>query len=67
MLSLIARLQSARAAVLHGERCEVRIRDEVPERLSLFEKCLQHRPVALGGMDQPDARLIEPARTRLMA
>src|SRR6202030_844285 len=50
-----------RAAVLHGERREVCIRDEVPERLSLLKQCLQHRPVALGGMDQPYARLIEPA------
>ena len=49
------------AAMLHGERRKVCIRDEVPECLSLFEQCLQHRPVALGGMDQPYARLIEPA------
>ena len=50
-----------RAAVLDGERREVRIRGEAPDRLSLLKQCLQHCPVALGGMDQPYARLIEPA------
>jgi hypothetical protein len=47
--------------VLQGKGCQVGISDEISKRLAACQKGLKDRPMTIGRLNEPHARLIQPA------